>query len=192
MKKPPAQRREKIVAAEERTDIHDLYPEGDPYRDFLFAMNECGARPGEIMRLTAADVDPKEGVATLSEHKARGKSGRRRIISLTPKLAELLTRLMKEHPTGPPFLNADGNPWNRQAINCRFRRKKNRKTDPLDKGIVAYSWRHGYVTDALEKGVPAATVAELVGHEDLRTTQNYSHIVEKKKHLKEDAKKATE
>jgi hypothetical protein len=66
------------------------------------------------------------------------------------------------HPVGPLFSNADGNPWNLQTINCRFRRKRNRKRDPLDKDITAYVYQGTWATDALEAGVPDAAVdAEL-------------------------------
>ncbi|HWE36403.1 MAG TPA: site-specific integrase [Isosphaeraceae bacterium] len=193
MARPPARRREKILTAEERVNLLDFYPEGDPFRDFLIALQESGARPGEIMRLTAADVDLADGTATLGEHKTRGKTGKSRVIYLTPRLSALLAERMRSHPTGPIFRNADGNPWNRQAVNCRFRRKRNRKRDPIDKGIVAYTYRHTYTTDALEKGVPVATVAELLGHESTQViASNYSHLAEKKRHLKDAARKAVE
>jgi integrase len=192
LSKPPAQRRERIPTPEERAYIMGLFAEGDPFHDFMVAMEQSGARPGELMRLTAADVNLAEGVATLHQHKTRGKTGRSRSIYLTAKLADLLARLMRRHERGELFRNADGNPWNRQTINCRFRRKKNRKTDPIDKSVVMYLWRHGWTTDALENGVPIATVAELLGHQGTSlVSAYYSHLRERKDHLRQAIEQAT-
>jgi integrase len=191
MLKPPAQRRGRVPTPAERAHITGLFPPGDPFRDFLRALEESGARPGELMRLTAADVNLVEGVAVLSEHKTRGKTGRSRTIYLTANLTDLLAGLMRHYPQGELFRNADGNPWNRQAINCRFRRKKQRKTDPIDKSVVAYLWRHGWTTDALENGVPIATVAELLGHESTAVVSaHYSHLSERREHLRQAAEQA--
>ena len=47
-------------------------------------------------------------------------------------------------------------------------------------------------TDALERGVPIATVAELLGHTTTNTiTKHYSHLSEKSEHLREAAVRAT-
>jgi integrase/recombinase XerD len=192
MKRPPTQRREKILTSEERGHILDFYPEGDPFRDFLIAMQESGARPGEIMRLMAADVNLGEGTATLTEHKTRGTTGKNRVIYLSPLLITLLAARISRYPKGPLFRNARNEPWNLQAINCRFRRKRNRKRDPIDKNIVAYTYRHTYTTDALENEVPIATVAELLGHTSTAmVSKHYSKLAEKKDYLKRAAEQAT-
>ena len=48
VKKPPARARERFLTKEERRRIFDRYPEGDCFRDFLFAMEQTGCRPGEV------------------------------------------------------------------------------------------------------------------------------------------------
>jgi integrase len=56
---------------------------------------------------------------------------------------------------------------------------------------VAYCYRHGYVTEALEKGIGDATVAELVGHANTATIHRYySHLTEKGDHLRAAAIRA--
>lgn len=107
------------------------------YRDFLIALTESGCRPGEAAKVTAADVDLKEGTWTLKGKTPR-RTGRDRVVSMTQTPLGLTTRLVERYPAGPLFRNEDGNPWNRQSINCRFRRKKNRKKDPLDADVTAY------------------------------------------------------
>jgi integrase len=122
LKKPKARRRKKVMDAAERADILALWPEGDPFRDFLVAIQETGCRPGEIMKVTAADVDLAAGTWTL-----RGKdfeaTGELRTIYLTPALSDLTRRLVARNPTGPLFRNRDGRSWTRHAISNRFNRK---------------------------------------------------------------------
>jgi hypothetical protein len=44
------------------------------------------------------------------------------VIYLSPRAEEIVTRLAALRPTGPLFLNVGGNPWQAQAIVCRFQR----------------------------------------------------------------------
>ena len=39
--------------------------------------------------------------------------------------------------------------------------------------LTLYCLRHTYGTDAVSAGVPIATLSELMGHEDIRTTKKY-------------------
>ena len=98
VKVPPANRRERYLTPEERTQIFENYREGDPFRDVLFALEQTGCRPGEVSQVTAADVDLRTGVWELSEHKTAGKTGESRVIILTPVLVELTKRLMQKYP----------------------------------------------------------------------------------------------
>jgi integrase len=57
---------------------------------------------------------------------------------------------------------------------------------------VAYCYRHSFITDALVRQVPIATVAELVGHASTQTIEkHYGHLDQQANYLKEAAKKAT-
>jgi integrase len=59
-------------------------------------------------------------------------------------------------------------------------------------GVISYTLRHTWITDALEREVPVATVAELAGHKDLKMIQqHYGHLSEKRKHLQAAARQAT-
>jgi integrase len=84
-----------------------------------------------------------------------------------------------------------GKPWTRNAIRIRFRRL--RKRLGLPKGVVAYTYRHSFCTDALEKGVPIATVAELMGHVDSKMVSAvYSKLSQRRQHLSDMATKAAD
>jgi integrase len=182
VKKPGTKRRERLLTADEQSALLDATHDRE-FRDFLVALQETGARPGEVAAVTARDVDFDAAVWVLTDHKTRHKTGRPRVIYLTPCMIELCRRLVEAHLTGELFRNTHGKPWTRNAIRCRFRRLRDKLG--LGAGVVAYTFRHTWTTEALERGVPIATVAELLGHSDTTmVSEHYSHLHEKHAHLK--------
>lgn len=184
LKVPPAGRRERYLTTEERQRIFDRYPEGDCFRDFLFAMNETGCRPGEIAKVTAAHVDLRTGVWELSDHKTGTKTGDKRVIILTPAMLELTKKLMKQYPDGTLFRNQRGNPWDRHTVRSRFKRVRRRLK--LGDDVVPYLYRHAVCTDLLEAGVGLAQTCEILGHKTtVMVMRHYSKIRNRRDHLRE-------
>jgi integrase len=179
-------RRERILTQEERTRIYGAIRDRT-FKMYFFALCESGARPGEVARVSADNFDG--GTWVFQKHKTAKRTGKPRIIYLTPPLVKLCKRLAREHPTGPLFPNSQGNPWTRNAIRIRFRNLRNKLK--LD-GVVAYTVRHSYCTDGLERGVPIATMSELLGHSSTRmVSMHYNHLAEKREHLMAAARQAT-
>ncbi|MBX3401721.1 MAG: tyrosine-type recombinase/integrase [Gemmataceae bacterium] len=119
-------RREHFVTKADRDRIFAAVPD-QAFRDFLTALQETGCRPSEIARVTAADVNLDTGVWVLTAHKTAKKTGRPRVVYLTPTMVELSRRLMAAWPEGPIFRTFKGKrPWQRNAIRCRFRRLRDR------------------------------------------------------------------
>jgi len=192
LKKPPAVRRDRILTTEEWDQLFAAVVDQE-FKDFLTAMRETGCRPGEVRKVTAENVNLDLGVWVLEQHKTRKKTGLPRVIYLTPTMVDLCRKLMARWPAGPIFRGPKRKghkPFTRNALRCRFMRL--RKKLPQLKGVISYTLRHTYITDALERGVPVATVAELAGHKDLKMIQqHYAHLSEKREHLKRAALKAT-
>ena len=152
---------------------------------FLVALQETGARPGEIARVTALHVDLSAGVWIFHEHKTakRTRLRRPRVIILTPKMVDMTARLLKLYPEGPLFRTRKGKAWNKNSIRMRFRRV--RKKLKLGDDVVVYLYRHSYVTDALENGVGLAQVCELVGHVNTNMVmRHYAHLSQRREHLR--------
>lgn len=186
-KLPPAVRREKFLSVSEMKFIFTNAGRGG-FREVLTALMESGARPSEVCSIEARNVDLEKGIWRLDDHKTQRKTGTK-IIYLSPALLKICRTLCAEHPTGKIFLNSWGKPWTPDNIRLRFKRMKRQGLDPK---AVPYCLRSGFITDALENGVPIATVAELVGHVDTRMISKfYSKLSTRTEHLRNAVEQAT-
>jgi integrase len=188
MELPRAKRRTK-VPTHDQVEVILAAAWGQPFRDFLLALRETGARPSEIRTLAAEGVDLDAGTWTV-RNKTRTATGEEtRTIYLTPAAIELTRRRLAEFPDGLVFRNSRGERWTKGAIAYRFVRLQAK----LGYGpeCTAYAFRHLWITDALERGVNPATVAELAGHKDLTMIMKiYNHIKQRTDHLREAVKVA--
>jgi integrase len=188
LKKPPPPVRDRLLSIEERAEIMGA-ARGPAFKQFLVAMQESGCRPGEIRTVEARHTDLALGVWVFDEHKTAKKTGKPRVVYLTPTLLAMTTELVGRNPTGPLFLNSRGKPWTRNAVRIRFRNL--RKKLPHLKRFFAYAYRASFATDALESGVGIAQVAELLGHVDTKMVmRHYSRLSQKVSHLRDAAARA--
>jgi integrase len=190
VKKPPASSRPTMLTKEERREILDTIQDVE-FRSFVEAMQETGARPSEISRLTADAVNLRLGVCVLRKHKTVNKTGKPRVIYMTPRFVAIVTPLIQTFPEGPLFRGPRlGKAFGMHGICSRFRRL--RKKLPHLKHAVAYAIRHGFAAEALNNGVPIALVAELLGHRDCTMVATvYGHLADQVSHMREAAMRAT-
>lgn len=193
LQKPTARRREKILTPDQALAI--LTHEGSRHRnplnetawkDLITFLHETGCRPSEAMAVEASMVDLQARTVVMASKTTR-RTGRHRVIYLTPLSAEIVSRLGTSRPVGPIFLNTRGRPWTRKSMADRFARLRIKLG--IGSEATAESFRHLFVTDALERSVPIATVSELVGHTSTAmVSRHYSRLSDRHAHLSEAAR----
>lgn len=121
----------------------------------------------------------------------QNKSKKEIIVPMSDKVRSILFRRFNSashNPSCPDtignevvFYNKKGNILYQEAISKQFK-KLIRKSNLSDK-IHFHTLRHSFASLLVQKGVPLYVVKELLGHEDLATTQIYSHL--QKQNLKD-------
>jgi len=160
------------------------------FRRVLLFIKYTGCRPCEMANADWGDFDQDRKAIVLHVHKTSRtqKVSRPRTVILHPVLVRLLLWLRRHgRETGIIFVNAWGNRWSNSTI-CQ-RLTVIRKRCGIPKARTAYGLRHRACCQAVKKGVNLATIAELMGHRDIKTTMRYVHLAGETEHLQEAVKK---
>jgi len=120
VEKPGRTKRESRMTPADFATLLSLVKD-EPFRDLITFSFEAGCRPQEARRIEARHLKPEHRRVEIPPKEAKGKK-RWRVIYLSDAAFAIVTRLAEQHPTGPLFLNVDGNPWKAQAVVCRFQR----------------------------------------------------------------------
>jgi integrase/recombinase XerD len=140
-----------------------------------------GLRVSELTKLKKEDVNLEGGFVVAS-----GKRSKERVVPLgTYSKDAIRSYLEKEKPRGAfLFPNRKGGMLTRQAI-WKIIRKYGAVMERSH--ISPHTIRHTFATHLLEGGADLRSVQILLGHEDISTTQIYTHVDSKR--LKEIHKK---
>lgn len=154
------------------------------FRRVLIFLRWSGARPGELRALEWSQVRELARAIVQGEHKTADTltDSRPRRIQLNRVLVKLLAWIRRHQPKGGPvFRNSYGGRWLTHAL-CKNLATIRRKAG-LDASVKNYGCRHAYATGAILNGVDIATLAELLGHASIKTTEWYLHLAGKSDHL---------
>lgn len=136
-----------------------------------------GLRVSELVGLNIPDLDREEGwIRTF------GKGKKERIVPFGEKAAAALNRyLARRHElisadteSGALFLSVRGKRLTTRDV--RRRLKEHLLRAGLDTSITPHGLRHSFATHLLDSGADLRGIQELLGHENLSTTQRYTHV----------------
>jgi len=194
-------RREKyytILSRSEIEKVFDAMKAGNSLeirnRLILELIYSTGARVSEIENIMIRDIDIKN-----NEIKVTGKGRKQRIVYINSTALYWIDKYIKDARRKLSFdkntrsysgdrhllLNSRGNGLTSRSI--REIVKKNVRLAGIKKNITPHSLRHSFATHLLQEGAGIREIQELLGHENIATTEIYSHMDIDK--LKADYKK---
>lgn len=153
------------------------------YRDIaLFtSLYSTGARASELTSLNIGDLSKDLKVAVIM-----GKRRKEREVFFTsfardalrqyfPERSALLKKRCKvSDETSPLFLNFKGERLSIWGLNYIIKRYA--RLLPEIKHLSPHSFRHSFATALITRGADIRVVQELLGHENICTTQQYTHV----------------
>lgn len=131
----------------------------------------AGLRVSEVMNLRIRDIDLQE--LTIHIKQAKGKKDRLTVFPTTLK-AEISALIALREPDDYVFRSERGGKLTERTAQVIFERAL--KQAEVKKQATFHSLRHSFATHLLENGVDIRYVQELLGHQNIRTTQIYTHV----------------
>lgn len=135
-----------------------------------------GLRVGELIGLKIGDLHLELGFI-----KVFGKGSKERIIPIGEMAVDSLNNYL--HNARPVFLkksndfvflNQHGKPLTRQNFYLMLKEKA--RIAGITKHISPHTLRHSFASHLLERGIDLRLIQELLGHEDISTTEIYTHV----------------
>ena len=178
----------KALTIEEVDNLLDIKPKNAfSYRNkaMLELMYSSGLRVSELINVKMHDIDISNCIIRIM-----GKGSKERIVPLGDYaikyieiyLKEYREKLIKKEINDYLFLNNHGKQMTRQGffkILKQLAKEKNIKTV-----FSPHTLRHSFATHLLNGGADLRSIQEMLGHENISTTQIYTHISKEK--LKEN------
>ena len=171
----------KVLRADDAAALVELPPDDDPVgvrdRALLELLYGSGIRVSELCGLDLGDLDLRSG-----RFRVTGKGRKERRLPMTPQACDWVRRYTAE--ARPQLLRKDASATDALFLNTRGTRigprsvrsvvaKYSRETTGA---IGPHALRHTFATHLLDGGADLRTVQELLGHENLATTQIYTHV----------------
>ena len=136
----------------------------------LSLLYDTAARAEEIIHLKLEDIRLEEQLVILT-----GKGNKQRIVPIMENTKKLIIQYLKENKIEHGYLFQNKTKQHMSETFVRdIVRSKSKKLSP-------HIFRRSRATHLLEAGVNILYIQELLGHEDISTTQEYAKVIEKNK-----------
>lgn len=151
--------------------------EGHRNRAMMEMLYGSGLRVSELVNLQLSKI-------YLNDHYMliEGKGSKQRLVPLSPVAEEWFGYWMQERATWPlkpeskdiAFVNRYGRPLTRAMVFTIVRRLCTEAG--ISKTVSPHTLRHSFATHLLQNGADLRVIQQLLGHEDLSTTEIYTHL----------------
>ena len=148
-------------------------------RNIFYTGFYTGMRLAEILNMKWSWINFKNDIITVKcTDDFLTKSRKERDITLhpvlRPKLLSQLPKIIDINQDDFVFMKVKGVRFNEDFISKQF--KKSVRAAGLNDEIHFHTLRHSFASNMVQKGADLYRVKVLLGHEDLKTTQIYSHL----------------
>ncbi len=145
-----------------------------------------GARDRAVFELLYATGMRVSELCSLKIHdlsdtfvKVQGKGKKERMIPVGKKAIDAVDRYLlhfrgKAEGGDPLFISQQGKALSRICVWARIRAYA--KSAGIKKSISPHTLRHSFATHLLENGADLRLIQEMLGHEDIGTTDRYTHV----------------
>lgn len=146
----------------------------------LETMYSSGLRVSELVGLNREDVDFFSGLV-----RVRGKGKKERMVPLGQVALNAIEDFLKI--PAPKMIGASANALFQNRLGGRLTDRSVRRMIlkysrrlMIQKRVSPHMLRHSFATHLLDRGADLRSVQELLGHENLSTTQIYTHVTTKR------------
>ena len=140
----------------------------------LMLMYGLGLRISEALNITLDDWNAHNGQFLI----VMGKGKKQRSLPVLPRVKQSVLKYIESCPyditTGPIFLGASGKELNPDVFRRDVRNLRGYMSIPSF--ATPHSFRHSFATHLLSEGGDLRMIQELLGHENLSTTQRYTKV----------------
>jgi integrase/recombinase XerD len=151
--------------------------EGQRNKAIIEVLFSCGLRVSELVNLKLTDLYLEEGYV-----RVLGKGSKERLVPISPSAIHELQlwfynrNLMniKRGEEDYVFLNRRGAHLTRTMILIMIKRQA--EATGIKKTISPHTLRHSFATALLKGGADLRAIQAMLGHEDIGTTEIYTHI----------------
>ncbi|MBR3198397.1 MAG: tyrosine recombinase XerC [Bacilli bacterium] len=135
----------------------------------LEMLYSLGCRVSELTNIKTKDIDFKDRKILIL-----GKGNKERYVYYGTKCENILEKYLKKESHEYLLTNKHGNKLNERIV--RKIVDDNARKAGLEVHVTPHTLRHTYATHLLNDGADLKSVSDLLGHENLSTTQIYTHI----------------
>lgn len=151
--------------------------EGTRNRAIIEMLYGSGLRVSELVELTFSHMYRSEGYMLIA-----GKGNKQRLVPISPEAEKWFAYWLEDRARWPQdpsatdvaFVNRYGRPLTRAMIFTIIKRLA--QAAGVTKHVSPHTLRHSFATHMLQNGADLRIIQQLLGHENITTTEIYTHV----------------